>query len=372
MPSVVLLLLLGFDYSPIAKHVFHVYPLPAYAIAALWMALGFAWLANRLALRPMHAVTAGAALVALVFVVGSRENLFENHDWGARYAQTVLKTLPPNAAVFLQGDADLAPIAYFHMIENWRPDITLYHAKGLVLGNRLFHPLRTSESTQQRLVREMIEEHADPIVFTLDVYTGNGRRDRWLYSEVDKSSTDPLAVSVDIPEEAVRFFEESVAGVEDKNAWIAFLQGELRRRYATLLAQWLPRDRALDERTRRHLQLLENDFYGALGIAEGLMLNKQGYSVGAVAGFLEKVKEMMPSDVAKQHVSRFFYLRGAVRADLRDNEGAIGDFETAVSVWPVPTNVAFKPLEDLYRQTGNTHAVKAVEDRVKTLERRKR
>ena len=327
---------------------------------------------NMDALRPMHAVTAGAALVALVFVVGSRENLFENHDWGARYAQTVLKTLPPNAAVFLQGDADLAPIAYFHMIENWRPDITLYHAKGLVLGNRLFHPLRTSESTQQRLVREMIEEHADPIVFTLDVYTGNGRRDRWLYSEVDKSSTDPLAVSVDIPEEAVRFFEESVAGVEDKNAWIAFLQGELRRRYATLLAQWLPRDRALDERTRRHLQLLENDFYGALGIAEGLMLNKQGYSVGAVAGFLEKVKEMMPSDVAKQHVSRFFYLRGAVRADLRDNEGAIGDFETAVSVWPVPTNVAFKPLEDLYRQTGNTHAVKAVEDRVKTLERRKR
>ena len=38
--------------------------------------------------------------------------------------------MPPNAAVFVQGDADLAPIAYFHMIESWRPDITLYQASG--------------------------------------------------------------------------------------------------------------------------------------------------------------------------------------------------------------------------------------------------
>src|SRR5438270_5461413 len=31
----------------------------------------------------------------------------------------------------------------------------------------------------------------------------------------DKSSTDPERVTVDIPEEAVRFFEESILGVDD-------------------------------------------------------------------------------------------------------------------------------------------------------------
>src|SRR5215831_11841034 len=44
-PTVLLVLMLGFDYGAIGAHVFHVYPLPAYAIAALWMGLGLTWVA---------------------------------------------------------------------------------------------------------------------------------------------------------------------------------------------------------------------------------------------------------------------------------------------------------------------------------------
>ena len=310
MCSAVLLLLLGFDYSAATKHIFHVYPLPAYAVFALWMGLGFAWLARRYALRRGHAAAGGAAVLALMLALGARTNMLTSHDWGARYAQAILRILPQNAVVFGQGEADLGPMAYFHMIENWRPDITLYQAKGLVLGNRLFHPLRTDEETAQRKLREMIDEQTDPVVFTLDAYSGNAQVDRWLYIEVDKSSTDPLQVTVDIPDEAVRFFEESIAGEEEPNAWVAFFQGELRRRYALLLARSLQRDRPPDERTRRHLDLLAKDFQGALGIAEGMVLNKEGYSVGAVASLLDAARDAMPSDAGKSHVSRFFYLRG--------------------------------------------------------------
>lgn len=365
MPSAVLLLLLGFDYSAATKHVFHVYPLPAYAIGALWMGLGFARLVDRYALRRAHAMAGGAAVLALILAVGARANLLGNHDWAARYAQTILRMLPQNAVVFGQGEADLAPMAYFHMIENWRPDITLYQWKGLVLGNRLFHPLRTDEQTQNRILREMIEQQTDPVVFTLDAYSGYAQRDRWLYIEVDKSSTDPNQVTIDIPEEAVRFFEESIAGVNDRNAWIAYFQGELRRRYAILLARSLPRGRPADARTLSHLDLLAKDFFGALGIAEGLMMNKEGYSVDSVARFMDSARDAMPSDVAKAHLSRFFHLRGAIRANLRDIPGAIQDFETALSVWPAPANAAIKPLEDLYRQTGDTSALKAMQERVK-------
>ena len=364
MPSVVLLLLLGFDYSSATKHVFHVYPLPAYAIGALWMGLGFAWLAQRYALRRAHAVAGAATLLALILAIGSRANLLANYDWGARYAQTVLKMLPQNALVFGQGEADLAPMAYYHMIENWRPDITLYQWKGLVLGNRLFHPLRTDEKSGQRILREMVEQQTEPVVFTLDAFTAFAQRDRWLYIEVDKSSTDPQQVTVDVPEEAVRFFEESIAGTSDPNAWIAYFQDELRRRYATLLARTLPRERTPDARSLRDLDLLAKNYYGALGIAEGLMLNKEGYSVGAVASFLDRARDIMPADIPKSHQSRFFYLRAAVRANQRDTAGAIQDFETALSIWPTPANTAIKALEDLYRQTGNEKALQAMQERV--------
>jgi len=371
MPSAVLLLLLGFDYDSFRAHVFHVYPLPAYAVCALWMGLGFAWAVQRYAWRPSHAAAAGAALLALIFASGARINLLAPHDWGARYAQTVLKLLPENAVVMVLGDPDLAPMAYFHMIENWRPDITLYQPKSLILGNRLYHPLRTGEDEAQRLLDEMIDAQTAPVVSTLDIYARYAKRDRWLYVEVDKSSTDPERLTVDIPEEAVQFFEQSVLGVHDANAWVAFIQGELRRHYAMLLARSLPRGQPLDERTRRHLDILAKDLYGALGIAEGLTQNKESYSAGAVGDFLEKASAAMPADAPKELVSRFFYIRAVLRANLHDDPGAARDLETAVSVWQEPGNPAFKALEDHYRSTGDEGAANAVEERLKQLKPRK-
>lgn len=365
MPSAVLLLLLGFDYSSISKHVFHVYPLPAYAVAALWLGLGFAWLVERYALRAAQAAAAGAALVAVILAVGVRTNLFADHEWGARYAKTLLGTLPRNAVVFARGEADLATMAYFHMIENRRPDITLYQTKGLVLGNRLFNPTKTDEQTRQRILRETVERQSDPVVSTIEAFTRYARRDRWLYVEVDKAGA-AQKVTIDIPEEAVRFFEDSVLGADDANAWVAFFQGQLRRRYAELLAQSLPRGGPPpDARTRRHLELLANDFYGALGLADGLMLNSGGYSVGAVARLLDKARDLMPSDVVKDDLARYFGIRAAARAALNDEAGARRDFETAFAVWPVAENPAAKMLEELYRKAGDAGALQALQERVK-------
>ena len=365
MPSAVLVLLLGFVYSSITKHIFHVYPIPSYAIAALWMGLGFAWLVQRYALRAVPAAAAAAAVLGLIVTAGARSNVFTDHEWGARYAQTLLAVLPRNAVVFARGEADLGPLAYFHMVENQRPDITLYQTKGLVLGNRLFNPTKTDEEARQRILREAISRQTDPVAFTLETFSGYARTDRWLYVLVDKSSREANRVTVDIPEPAVRFFEQYVAAGDETNAWVAFFQGQLRRRYAEALAQALPRGKPRDARTRRHLDLLAGDFYGALGIAEGLLRHPEGYSVGEVATFLDKARDLMPSDVVKDELSRFFYLRAVVRANLGDEAGAVHDFETAFTVWPVSDNPAIGPLRDLYGKTGNASALERLQARLK-------
>jgi hypothetical protein len=369
MPSVVLLILLSFDYDTMHKHIYHVYPLPSYAVAALWMGLGFAWLVSRFALRAVHAAVLSFVLVAAIFTFGVRENVFGDEEWIARYAQAVLRILPKDAVVFGQGDPDLAPMAYFHMIENWRPDITLYQPHGLVLGNRLFHPERTDNETARRVLGEMVEKQSNPVVATLGAYAVGAQRDRWLYNERDPSSSDPTAVTIDIPEEAVRFFEEEVAQTKSSNAWVAVIQGELRRLYGSLLARSLSRGTPIDARTQRHLELLGNDYIGALGVAEGLMLNKEGYSAGVVAGYLDKARDLMPSDVLKEYLARYFHLRGALRGSRGDHPGALRDLETSMSIWPSPKNPAIESLADLHRDMGDTEALKALQDRVKTLKR---
>jgi hypothetical protein len=364
MTSVVLVLLLGFDYDAFRKHIFHVYPLPAYAIFALWAGLGFAWLQERYALRRPQSLAAAGGALAVMFAAGCIINLRADHEWAARYAQAVLKTLPKDAIVFGQGDADLAPIAYFHMVENQRPDITLYQPRGLVLGNRLFHPLRTPKEAGDKILADMIAKQADPVVFTIDRYSSYALRDRWLYVELDKASSDPKKVSVDIPEEAIRFFEESVAQASSTNAWTAYFQSVLRRHYAASLAQSLPKGQPNDERSRRHFELLSRDFYGAMGIADGMMQSTSGYSAGAVMAYLDRARELLPADTPKEHVARYFALRGAVRANLQDKAGAIQDLEVAMSLWPAPDNSAIAPLELLYGETGNQAALQDLRRRV--------
>jgi hypothetical protein len=367
-PSAVLLLLLGFDYGALGKHVFHVYPLPAYAVAALWMGLGLAWLIERFTLRFVQAAGLGAMVLAAILVLGARENLLDDDEWMARYAQAILKILPKDAIVFVAGDPDLATIAYFHMIEGRRPDITLYSPKGLVLGNRIFNPMTTGEEDQKRVLREMIEQQSGPVVATLRATSVGANIDRWLYIERDPSSSDPNEVTFDIPEEAVLYFEKEVATASSPNAWVAFIQNDLRRWYALTLTRSLSRGAPVDARKQRQLDVLGRDFYGALGIVEGLMLNKDGYAPGVVGSYLDKVRDLMPSDVLKSYLSRYFQMRGQFRAD-RGDPGARGDLETAVDVWPSLTNSAIESLEKFYADKGETTALSALKERAKTFKR---
>jgi hypothetical protein len=354
MPSVVLLLLLRFDYDMLSKHVFHVYPLPAYAVAALWMGLGFVRLTERTsALRGPRAAAAGAALLALIAVVGARTNLLTSADWAARYAHAVLASLPKDAVLFPQGDTDLPPIAYLHLVEKVRPDVKLYEGKGLILGNRLFHFLRTSEADAEAKVRDFIAVASHPVAFSMQPQEGYARRDRWLHSEIDKSSPEAGRVTIEVPEEAVRFFEEAVLHPGGElNAWVAYHRNELRQRYALLLARRLVRSQPPEERTRRHLAVLSEDFHGAMGLAEGLLANPEGYPGAVVNDLLVRAAERMPSDVRKAERSRFFYLRAALRLGGNDPTGAIADLETAVALWPARENRAIRALENVRHATG--------------------
>ncbi|HXZ54686.1 MAG TPA: DUF2723 domain-containing protein [Burkholderiales bacterium] len=371
-PSVVLLLLLNFDYDSVSAHVYHVYPLPAYAIMALWLGLGFAWLRDRFSLRAAPSVGIVGTLLALILFVGSRTNLLEHYDWAKRYAHAVLRTLPQNATVFVGTEFDMATIAYFHLIDHERPDITLYQWKGLVLGNRLFSPFTATEKEMQAKLHEFIDQQDGPIALTTMRSGAYGRRDRWLYNLIDKSTTDPKYVVVDIPPELRRFFEDSILHTHDKNAWIAAQQDDLRRLYAALLARDMQKPELLDARTKRDVAALADDFYGALGLAEGLIVNKNGYTAGDVYALLNRARSLIPADVRKSYLSRIFGIRAVLRLNAGDKTGAIEDFKNAVSVWSSPDNDAVEALEDLYHQAGDESALNALRQNMELRERRLR
>jgi hypothetical protein len=360
MPSVVLLLLLNFDYDALHKHVFHVYPLPAYGVAALWMGIGAAWLARHWSLGAAQARLGAFALLAAIAAVGCRGNLMWSYDWPARYAHAVLRSLPQGAAVFASGEPDLAPIAYFHMVEGMRPDITLYQPQGLILGNRLFHPLRTDASTAKAIVRAFIEQDPRPVAFTLGVPPGYAQRDRWLHVELDRTASDAATVTPELSEDAMRFAEDALLELRERNAYAAYVQGQLRRHYGRVLGRTLPVGGETEVRRRRHLDLLGRDFFGSLGVVEGILAQGPGAPLDQAVRYLQRARDLMPGDVGKSYQARYLELRAYVRLEAGDRAAALRDLRAALAVWPVSENTAIPPLEDLYRQAGDEQAVTAV------------
>ena len=189
--SVVLILLLGFDFDPFWQSVFRPYPLICYGVAALWAAAGLQWAMDRLpgwtaARWPTAAVVlrrlgdrlpggpvlrlppgglqafdtarglaalaglTGAAMVAGSAAAGWAANDRSDDDFAERHAEVVFDLLPPGAVLFVYGDA-MAPLGYYRHVEERRPDITLYSLQGLVFENRLFDPLASTEERQRAL-----------------------------------------------------------------------------------------------------------------------------------------------------------------------------------------------------------------------------
>jgi len=349
LPTAGLLLLLGFDYDALHKQMFRVYPLPAYGVAALWLGLGFSWLVQQRNWGPRASLTACAGLLVLVGAVGSFGNLRARYDWTERYATAVLTSLPQEAALVLAGDSDFGPIAYFHLVENVRPDVTLYQAQGLILGNRLVHPMRIdSADAIDVALRALIEREQGRIAFMQRVPDGYGRRHRGLYLMLEPAGAG--AGGLDLPLQSHRFLQESVLGPYERDPWTRLAQEKLRERFGGALAMHFDRSRAPDATTTATFRALAEDYFGALGVAEGLLANRGGYAPREVAGYLERASELIPGDVSKDRRALFFELRGYLRLGQGDVYGGQNDLQTALSIWPSPDNRAAASLADLRKR----------------------
>ena len=184
--SVVLILLLGFDFDVLRVAVFRPYPLICYGVAALWLAVGMQWLLDRApgraaARRPAGAAgllraprlgaaataLAGAAMVAASASAGWPANDRSGSDFAEHYAETVFDLLPPDAVLFSYGDAAVGPLGYYRYVEERRPDVALYSLQGLVFANRLYDP-RRPEDERARAVDRFVDATERPVFLSPD------------------------------------------------------------------------------------------------------------------------------------------------------------------------------------------------------------
>ena len=170
--SVLLIALLDRDFTRLGIFVYRVYPIPAYVVAAICLALGlerlWGWSSRLPTPAVVNAVRSGAvlAVAALPLMVHFPVNYRADYSWAERYARAVLDEVPPGGILLLMGDIDALPIGYVRLVRGYRDDVEVYGAKGLLFRNRPFDPWQVrQESAKREALRRLVEESGRPVCF---------------------------------------------------------------------------------------------------------------------------------------------------------------------------------------------------------------
>ena len=356
--SVLLIALLGFDFDAYNVTIFRPYSLVCYGLAAVWLAVGAQELLDRLSsatragpwVRTGAAALAGAGMIAYSVSADWSTNDRAGSDFSTRYADTMFDLLPPNAVLFVFGDAEIGPLGYFRFVERRRPDVTLISTQGLVYGNRLFS-WRLPKPQREAILRRFVAETDRPVFYTVgedDFPHGLGVRRHGFVKEVSRQGA-PGTLELRFHEASDRYFATLLknrptdAWEEFRRTKLLFLYGE-HLGYAVLSA-----NPELLERVRPMLGLADGSFFSLIGMAEVLMEHGTAAHLAQVEEWLDKAAHRQDEIMSKERRGRFLYLRGFCAFRLGRKAEGVALFEKSRAVYPHPKNAALGALQQLGR-----------------------
>ncbi|OGT79635.1 MAG: hypothetical protein A3H91_02855 [Gammaproteobacteria bacterium RIFCSPLOWO2_02_FULL_61_13] len=174
--TLVLAMLLGFDWDLMHRNVFAPYPLVAHGIFAVWVALGVTVMADWLARSfPAPArtriVLPALALMAIgsVWLSNAPANYRPAAGWASEFATTLLESLKPNAVLIVSGDYAVGPVAYLNRIERLRPDVEVFNVAGQLFTNRVVSPRSTDPLAARAAFENFIAQEQRPIYYHLNL-----------------------------------------------------------------------------------------------------------------------------------------------------------------------------------------------------------
>ncbi|MEM7366626.1 MAG: DUF2723 domain-containing protein, partial [Pseudomonadota bacterium] len=160
-PTLVLWMMIGFDFSPLYQAVFAPYPIIGFLSIALWAALAVSWFTGKLMTRQRWTVV--AALAVTTAGPGWLQQDRSDSVLVDAYGRLVLNSLPSDAVLFVHGDNQTGPMGFLHGVEKIRPDVELRNWDNLVFNNRLVSAYAGFDE-QAAALQQFIETTTRPVV----------------------------------------------------------------------------------------------------------------------------------------------------------------------------------------------------------------
>ena len=354
--SMVLIMLLDFDFNPFRVAVFRPYSLACYGLVAIWMALGLQGAArlllNRLPgrprwkdrLRPWLMALAGLGMAG-VSVQGSwaANNLAAN-DFAKRHAELVFDLLPENAVLLTYGEIS-SPIGYFHLVERRRPDITLHNTQSLIFSERLFH---YSLSKRKRLeaIRQFVDSSERPVFHLLDsemVGHFAGEHHGFVMKAMPRQAHGTLSL---VWHEAAAEFFRYLLQRRPLSPWEHERQNELVSNFGSYLGliHFLQVPQFRDQ-AQALMPLAEGNFHALLSLSNIVLDNGSEPHWNQVRIWLQKAERLRAQAITRGSTAQLYYLKGRWWDATGNPDKAQQWYRLAYRTWPDPANSALERLK---------------------------
>ena len=353
--TVFLILMLGFDYEEYHKIIFSVYPLIAYTIAAIWLAVGLVSFVHILAKAPVlqssgMAIPVGcAALVAgSILSVNAAWNYRHDDDWARLYAVTVLNSLPRGAILFSDGLANGA-IAYLNKIEGYRKDITLFSVNGILFKNRFFDSLELNNVQARKAINEFIKKSANkPIYYISNLSHDYAAKFYGLYYKIaDENRTD--ANNVIALASLLEYWDILLKSEPPWDPWGKIHRVALMNNGCELLT-------LIEEASAPNMTDTANLERLRTGLCDNLrgsfimlsaIMQRETPDWDRAGLLLEKAEGQLPEALLKSDISKLDYYKGIMYLKTGNLEKGRYFLEQSLLKWNYPENKAHDELKNI-------------------------
>ena len=353
--TLLLILLLGFDFDLLHRNIFRVYPLIAYAACAIWIALGATmmmdFLCRNYSFKPdPKLVKTGVAILLLVpiFIYGATENYRAGDRWAIDYAETILNGLEQNAVLFAQGDLDTGSLIYANKILGVRPDVTIYNSKGVLLSNRIFSPIHDGQSERDRKIDEFIKAGKYPIYYTYELSHNYGIVDYGLYRRVYMDALSGHNQATLTPANR-DYLTRLLSGQEPRDRWENMHYKLIINDYCRLILNISGFNNTVNAGEPSHDKLISqvcHMYHGKMEYAQ-LLLKRQRPDWELIQSLLDAARGLRGQAVLKSDLAKLDYLQAELFYRTGDTAAAMKYYQSCIAAWDHPDNPAIKKIDEL-------------------------
>lgn len=348
--TVLLAFLLGFSFDLMHKNLFKVYPLISYAIFVIWLVLGIKetaqFINNKLNLSISFSITNLVfclLVISTTFIANLPYNYRANDLLAKNYALTILESLKENAVFITASDLDTGALGYFNLIENVRPDVTLYNIVSLVFKSRLVNPMNLNSDKNYEALSTFLRTEERPIYYVAGIPRLFGSKDYGIYLEIDKSLDKGLTSFIINPR--VSIFTEKLLQIEGLyDPWESMVYSSSISDYCRVYMHINYTDNAVAD-GQQIRKVCKG--YLALLTAANILLNHPTPDFVLVSSLLDEAKLIQheAKDLEDRVRHKIIYAKMLMKQG--DPDAALELLNYVISVWPKSINEAYALIETI-------------------------